>query len=356
MILALSMILSVTLALPSQSPVRKHTGICYLLCVVVDLAVIAAVWTGMAQKIEGLGAILLGVFTQGGLAGALFILVMFAGAVKNGSIYMRRIMPIRGELSIMASILTLGHNIAFGRTYFVRLYTSAAELRWNVLAAAICSLIMIAVMLPLFVTSFKSIRRKMRPKRWKELQRWAYLFYALMPVHILLVNLTGVQERKMSAMINAALYGLVFSVYLWMRVRKALRRHHKRLARVICVICQMLCIGVMALYFETMFTQETVREQAEVYTASYIDGKYSGAAIGYNGRLKVAVVIEEGKIMECRLAASVEDEPYLTRAAEHVFSEAVRTNSAQIDSLSGATSTADAMIEAIGLALEKAKE
>lgn len=50
---------------------------------------------------------------------------------------------------------------------------------------------MIAIMLPLFITSFKRVRRRMKPGNWKRLQRLAYVFYGLMYIHVLLLNLRG---------------------------------------------------------------------------------------------------------------------------------------------------------------------
>ena len=41
----------------------------------------------------------------------------------------------------------------------------AGELRWNIPVAAICSFVMIVILLPLFVTSFKPIRRVMSGNR-----------------------------------------------------------------------------------------------------------------------------------------------------------------------------------------------
>ncbi len=48
---------------------------------------------------------------------------MYTGALKNGSKLMKILMPIRAELSIIASILTLAHNISFGRYHFITLFT-----------------------------------------------------------------------------------------------------------------------------------------------------------------------------------------------------------------------------------------
>ena len=129
MILMMSLLLAFALAWPKWRLVSSHPTACYATCVAVDALTITAVWSGWSQQASGFAALFMGIFTQGGLAGALFVLVMYAGAVKNGGVYIRHIMPIRSELSIMASILTLGHNIAFGRTYFVRLFTMAGELR-----------------------------------------------------------------------------------------------------------------------------------------------------------------------------------------------------------------------------------
>ena len=49
---------------------------------------------------------------------------MYTGALKNGSKLMKILMPIRAELSIIASILTLAHNIIFGKYHFVTLFTA----------------------------------------------------------------------------------------------------------------------------------------------------------------------------------------------------------------------------------------
>ena len=58
---------------------------------------------------------------------------------------MKRLIVIRGELSIMASIMILCHNIFFGKTYFVRLFTSALTMPVTQLLAAIASLLMLVI-------------------------------------------------------------------------------------------------------------------------------------------------------------------------------------------------------------------
>ena len=91
---------------------------------------------------------------------------MYTGALKNGSKLMKLLFPIRAELSIIACILTLAHNIIFGRYHFVALFTNPKSMSFNMLLAAIVSLMLIAIMLPLMITSFPNIRKKIKYKSW----------------------------------------------------------------------------------------------------------------------------------------------------------------------------------------------
>ena len=69
----------------------------------------------------------------------------------------------RGEMAIIAALFTLTHNIAYGQYYFVKLFTNISELDTVRIFAAVLSLIMIILLIPLTITSFMVIRRKMNP-------------------------------------------------------------------------------------------------------------------------------------------------------------------------------------------------
>ncbi|MBQ3880064.1 MAG: FMN-binding protein [Oscillospiraceae bacterium] len=45
-------------------------------------------------------------------------------------------MPMRAQLSILACILTIGHNIAYGKTYFVMLFGAPSRMPVTQLIAA----------------------------------------------------------------------------------------------------------------------------------------------------------------------------------------------------------------------------
>ena len=168
------------------------------------------------------------VFARGGLAGALFILVMYAGAVPNGSRIQKTLLPIRGQLSIIASIFALGHGVYSGKSYLMILLDKMRTFSSIQLAVFTFSVLMIAVMIPLFVTSFMKIRRKMDAKRWKKLQRGAYVFYGLIYLHILLLMLPKAMRGEGKYALSVAVYSAVFLGYFAMRVNKALARKGKR--------------------------------------------------------------------------------------------------------------------------------
>ena len=357
MVLLISLALAAILVFPGREFIRKRQGLCYWACCAVSAGVIACVFSGISQSLTGVAQTLLNVFLQGGLAGALFIFVMYAGAMPDRSAFRRAVMPIRGPLSIMASILTLGHNVAYGRTYFAYLFTRASSLRWNVLLAAICSLVMIAVMLPLFVTSFLRVRRRMKPRAWKRLQRLAYLFYALMYVHVLLLNTTGAREGKWTAVLNVALYSLLFLVYASLRLsRTAQKGGREGWTAWIQLACSALMIGALVAIFQLASPTAAAPEADAAYAepAAWTDGKYKGEGVGYNGRLTVSVVIRDGAISKAVCTGSVDDEPYLTDAVEGVLGAIVEKNTTNVDAVSGATTTSDALIAAVRDALAKA--
>lgn len=355
MVLLISLLFTALIA-AGRGTLRRRAGQCYALSTLVSCMVIAGVWSGRTQSLTGIAALLANVFLQGGLAGALFIAVMYAGALPEHSALRRAIMPVRGQLSIIACILTFGHNIAFGKTYFVRLFTQAEALKTQVLLAALCSIVMIALLLPLFVTSFLCVRRRMQPRRWKRLQRLAYVFYALMYVHVLLLNMTGAREGKAAAILNIALYSLLYFVYASLRIGKALQKHqHEGWNAAVQLGCTALLVGVLVMVLMPAGQGSIQTASAYAEPAAWKDGRYKGAAIGYNGRLTVSVTVQEGRLQKIACTGHVEDEPYITDAENGLFAAMIDGNTTQVDAVSGATTTSDALIEAVREALKGAE-
>ena len=374
MVICQSLALAALIAWFGRDFIRKRLALCYAVAAALALASAAGLWSGVIGELPGWCARwVIPMFTKGALALALFFFVMFANAVPNGSPFMRRVMPVRGELSIIASILAIGHGAALGKAQLE--HALAGRLDGALGAAAfIVSLLLMAVMLPLFVTSFRRIRRKMKPRAWKKLQRAAYAFYALACLHIILFNIKGARSGNAGALINVLAYGALFVTYAVMRGRKALEKKYpnrsnprEALAALGAAVMAALALLAMApapaLPVEPL--EETALAEAEPDSTpepaplpaslpAYADGEYTGRGMGYNGQMKVAVTIENGVIVDIRLKSVVDDEEYVDKIQATLIPAMLAAQSAQVDAVSGATSSSDGLMAAVGEALEKA--
>jgi uncharacterized protein with FMN-binding domain len=88
--------------------------------------------------------------------------------------------------------------------------------------------------------------------------------------------------------------------------------------------------------------------------AKYTDGTYQGEAQGM-APLKVEVEVKEGKIARVEVIEHDETEGISDPALEQIPSLIVEKNSTDVDSVSGATVTSNAIKEAVNNALENAK-
>ncbi len=248
MIFLIGLILAAVFVTVCDRALKKHAGAFYIGSVVIAAAVVICTFANLTVSFPSwFAAWIWPLFARSGFATSLFVIVMFTGALPNGSVLMKKLMPIRGELSIIASILTLGHNISYGRTYFTALFGgSAAALPPYLIAASVTSLIMIVIMVPLMITSFRSVRKKMKAKSWKRLQRSAYVFYALIYAHVMILSVPMLKAGRGEYLFHIILYSAVFFTYAAMRIGKALSKKMPVLRRVPAVACLCLFVAVCA--------------------------------------------------------------------------------------------------------------
>ena len=367
----LSLVLALLLSWYGGSAIKKHAPVFYVGAALLALTTIAVTWSGADASFPGwMSNYVWPLLSHGAFASALFIIVMYMGALPNGTKAIKRLMPIRAELSIMASLLVLGHNIAYGRTYFVRLFTDTSKMSTTQMLAAICSLIMIAIMLPLMITSFKAVRKKMKPKSWKKLQRSAYVFYGLIYVHTMLLYVPMVQAGRSAYIVNIIVYSLIFISYAGMRIRKELLKK-KRGASCILPVAAVVCVAACVLgcipWSAPSPTEEPAVPAASVdnaegdsdgkaYAASevhYADGTHIGTGEGYNGTITVAVRIADGQITGVTVVSTSDDSSYW-QSATAIIDEVVEKQSTDVDSVSGATYSSKGLKEAISNALATA--
>ena len=201
-----------------KDSLKKYANIFYIGAAVISIAVFLLEFLPMHLFVKNN---ILGIFAKGSLGTAMFVVVMYTGALPKGNKLIAPLMKIRGELSITAAILVLCHNFTYGMTYFKMLFTKTSLLSATQLTAAIISLVLIIIMIVLTVTSFQAVRKKMKAKKWKQLQRTAYVFYGLMYVHIMLINIPYARLGLGTYIANVVIYSIVFLGYAAMRIAKA---------------------------------------------------------------------------------------------------------------------------------------
>ena len=255
MLLIISLIIVALFIYFLKDSLKKYANIFYIGVAVISIAVFLLEFLSMPLFVKNN---ILGIFAKGSLGTAMFVVVMYTGALPKGNKLIAPLMKIRGELSITAAILVLCHNFTYGITYFKMLFIKPEALSATQLTAAIISLVLIIIMIVLTVTSFQAVRKKMKAKEWKQLQRTAYVFYGLMYVHIMLINIPYARLGLGTYIANVVIYSIVFLGYAAMRIAKAVSAKATRagktygkkpetvlygLALVLCVVMTFLCFA-----------------------------------------------------------------------------------------------------------------
>lgn len=90
-------------------------------------------------------------------------------------------------------------------------------------------------------------------------------------------------------------------------------------------------------------------------TLAYVDGIYYGTAEGYKGDIRVAVVIQDKTLKAILVTEKQDDEPFITNAMD-VLKNMMKKQSADVDTVSGATYSSKGLIGAVKAAFEEARK
>ena len=368
------------------------------------------------------------IFVGGVLQGAIFIIVMYVSVLPQKTRLRIKLSKVRGEMAIIAALFTLIHNISYGKRYFMLLFTDISALKPYEAAAALLSVCMIMLLVPLTVTSFNIIRKKMSGKSWKKLQRLSYIFYALLYFHIVLIFSRGLLTGRLTYLIDLYIYTLIFGIYAALRLIKYFKKKAgnvtskrengaesfntadyikgKTILSTVLFSVVMLAICVYSTYtYSSADVNNTVEAKADGQIQDKIDaktgsnrketseadnggtgsankadttqneqgknvqeqqnsvaggegfkdGEFEGSAVGYNGKLTVSVVVEGGKIKDIKVVKHIDDEEYFYPARDKIIQSILEKQSTDVDAVSGATTSSDAIIKAIKRALGEKK-
>lgn len=355
------------------------------------------------------------IMQKGVLAGSLFILVMLAPVLPKRFSGRKTIYLLRGEMAISASLITLAHNLAFGGKYFGAVFFGQGHISLMELHAAIVSCLMILLLIPLTITSFQTVRRKMQAKTWKKVQNWSYLFYLLLYLHIFFIYQGALLRGKGEYFFTLMLYSFLFGFYGFLRIRQYRMQKETRekkafpllrIAGILPIVCLFLSVFYSAGKYRAALEakvdksrmQETVAESKESPEASgsgedksdssekasevagdkasanssngssdsqagansasgvYQDGEYLGKASAYNGNVEVKVTISGGKMTAIDIVKTKDDEDYFFDAQKKVIPEILEKQSTDVDAVAGATTSSEGIAHAVQKALEQAKQ
>ena len=371
--LIIILLFCVCLLLLLEKPLKKHSTVFYV------GAVLLAVSGYLAQTRmqPGMGKTILSDYlTSGTLPAALFVIVMYAPVLPKKSRIFRCAMSCRGELAILASLLGLTHMAYYGHAWDKKTAQAGGMKSGTDFVFAGIFLLLVLLLIPLTVTSFKRIRRRMNGKRWKKLQRWSYLFYGLLYLHVAMAVYPKAAAGNVAYLADFCCYTAIFGIYAALRVGKYLEKKKKQAycPAVWSMLVILLMLGSFSLSYGTAKngkakeqaeeTAETAEEQETDLTseeqtgnkAVYADGTWEGEGTGLNGPIRVSVTVENGSMTEIKILERTDDDPYFTDARVEIVPKILEQQSADVDGVTGATFSSEGILEAVEEALKLAAE
>ena len=175
----------------------------------------------------------------------LLILIMYMGALDPKIPSVKKLLSIRKELSIISGFPVLTHSLIRVTNNFpnsLKFFTNNAEYMENAsvsseLGAGISSfslvigIFLLIIFLPLWVTSFNSVHKRMGGVKWKKLQKWSYVLYAILFIHAVGIQIGGILNPRgghhakpaVEIVIHLGSLVLIYGSYLYLRLRKAKR-------------------------------------------------------------------------------------------------------------------------------------
>lgn len=158
-----SLIFIVSISFPKF--IHKHNYIIYIIS-----GVIALILSGEEANIITLGYVPL----------SFMIIVMYTGVFQKGFIK-KRLMTVRAENAIIGVIFLLPHAIGF-----IEFYLDYSNLFSDIVP--VIGLLAFIISIPLFITSFKFVRKHFKYTEWKLIHKLAYPFYILLFAHLAFIN------------------------------------------------------------------------------------------------------------------------------------------------------------------------
>ena len=215
MLTALAFVIVPVLVLVLRTPLLRAPVLFYLLAVAASVLLVA-----FPQALQSLpySSAWADSISRGMVPFALFLVVMYIGVLPESSKLRRYLMPIRGYLSIFAALLACGHFARYLVLLMQRVVAPGAFATARSDVVAVVSVLLTLLLAVLTITSFGRVRDRMGSARWRNVQKWAYVFLGIAYVHVL-VMLAPAALRGGDAALRLGLYTLAIALYIVLKVR-----------------------------------------------------------------------------------------------------------------------------------------
>lgn len=218
MVLIVSLLVCLFITLLLSKQIKRQPLLLYAIVFVLIALSIVGFSINLYEKIpHDLYRILMGPILSGGLSVSFFSIVMYLAVLPRKSFVYKKLMPIRREMSMAGCMLSYFHNFAYGIFIFPNYFNHYNGMTKAEIIAATLSIILMLLLLPLFITSFKSVQNRMSSTVWKMIQSLAYPFYGILYLHIMIIFSNDFPKN----IFNFFIYTLLFGSYAVLRLRKA---------------------------------------------------------------------------------------------------------------------------------------
>lgn len=217
--LIIALVASILPAYLLRKPLKHYATVFYIAAAAVDVLMVSQALFGVSREFASMA---FPYFARCLVGFALLSLVMYIGVLPENSKPRRALMPVRGELSVVAAILVTGHVVNYLSVYLTQILSGFAGMPVGMIGSFIVSSLLIVLLIVLTSTSLNTVKARMRSETWKATQRWAYVFYGLTYLHLLLVLAPTISQAGQRSALSIAIYTAIVLAYLILRVAKHL--------------------------------------------------------------------------------------------------------------------------------------
>lgn len=225
-----ALVVVVAFSLAVGPALRKWAWLAY------TVAVLAGILTFVPQVVDipAMG-VALDVLASCYTGVAIYLVVMFAGALPRPWKLTKRLLSIRSELSILGGIIIAFHVVKV--ILFVPMSLTPMWILiwkrafiWMFVASTLVGVPLLVCFAIPWVTSFPAVRRGMTHAEWKKKQRLAYPFMALLIVQGILLScghaayVGSADAGYAGYVVNAVTYAAIGALYLVLKLVETRRR------------------------------------------------------------------------------------------------------------------------------------